>query len=117
AGFPLFVVAYALLGRNGDGEPLRGRPRTLIGASAAATGTLALALAALATGGHDALPPIMQGNRYTPLMAGVVTTVWACSIAPLVLLWRRRSRSVLDLWLAVVMCAWLCEIALSAVLN
>src|SRR5690606_37790164 len=29
----------------------------------------------------------------------------------------RRSRSVLDLWLAVVMCAWLCEIALSAVLN
>jgi signal transduction histidine kinase/CheY-like chemotaxis protein len=33
------------------------------------------------------------------------------------LLWRRRPYSVLDLWLMVVLCAWLCEVALSAMLN
>jgi PAS domain S-box-containing protein len=34
-----------------------------------------------------------------------------------VLLWRRRPHSVLDLWLGVVMCSWLFDIALSAILN
>jgi light-regulated signal transduction histidine kinase (bacteriophytochrome) len=32
-------------------------------------------------------------------------------------MWRRRPHSVLDLWLMVVMCAWLFDIALAAVLN
>src|SRR6185369_16404984 len=35
----------------------------------------------------------------------------------LAVLWRRRPHSVLDLWLMVVMCVWLFDIALSAVLN
>src|SRR5207244_7606033 len=35
----------------------------------------------------------------------------------LIALWRRRPRSVLDLWLMVVMCAWLFDIALAGVLN
>jgi len=35
----------------------------------------------------------------------------------LLALWRQRPRTVLDLWLMVVMCAWLFDIALSAMLN
>ena len=33
------------------------------------------------------------------------------------MLWFRRPHSVLDVWLMVVMCAWLFDIALSAILN
>jgi signal transduction histidine kinase/ActR/RegA family two-component response regulator len=33
------------------------------------------------------------------------------------LLWRRRFRSVLDLWLLVVMCAWACDVVLGAVVG
>jgi diguanylate cyclase (GGDEF)-like protein len=50
-------------------------------------------------------------------MLGVVTSVWLFSVAALYALWRREQRSVLDLWLMVAMCAWLVDIALSAVLN
>jgi PAS domain S-box-containing protein len=77
----------------------------------------ALGCALLATAGSDLLPAIMQGSRYTAAMTVVVSTVWLLSMAALVVLWRRRPRSVLDLWLMVVMCAWIFDIALAAVLN
>ena len=50
-------------------------------------------------------------------MLGVVSMVWCLSLAALVALWLRRPHSVLDVWLMVVMCAWMFDIALSAVLN
>ena len=50
-------------------------------------------------------------------MIGVVSTVWCLSLAALLALWLRRPHSVLDIWLMVVLCAWLFEIALSAILN
>ena len=59
----------------------------------------------------------MQGNRYTPAMLGIVGSVWALSPAALAALWLRGRHSVLDLWLMVVMCAWIFDIALSAVFN
>ncbi len=39
------------------------------------------------------------------------------SLAALVALAARRPHSVLDVWLMVVLCAWLCDVALSAALN
>ncbi|MFX8883337.1 hypothetical protein ABTM86_19090, partial [Acinetobacter baumannii] len=48
---------------------------------------------------------------------GVVATVWLMSGAALAILWSQASRSALDLWLMVVMCAWLADIGLSAVFN
>lgn len=113
-GFPLFVIAYARLKDKQD-EP-RGT-MTAIAAGVAGTAILAGAATLFATTGQQALPAIMQGNRYTPLMLGVVTSVWLLSVAALYALWRRERRSVLDLWLMVAMCAWLIDIALSAVLN
>ncbi len=117
-GFPLFVAAYALLrGHRYEAVKAPTRAGWLIAAGGAAAALAVGALTLLATAGHSALPAIMQGNRYTPVMVGVVATVWLASLLALALLWRRRAHSVLDLWLMVVLCAWLCDIALSAMLN
>jgi len=78
---------------------------------------LACALALLATAGDAFLPAIMRGNHYTPAMIVVVATVWASSFLALLMLWRRRPHTKLDTWLMVVICAWIFDIALSAVFN
>ena len=117
--FPLFVVAYALLKDEEGREPRRVRmaPRVAVLGSIAGTLLIVCGLAFLATAGEGLLPAIMRGDRYTPVTLGVVSSVWAMSLVALALLWRRRPHSVLDLWLMVVMCAWLFDIALAAVLN
>jgi two-component system sensor histidine kinase/response regulator len=113
AGFPLFVLAYALLPR----EAAPSHTGWALGVPAAAVAGCG-ALVVLATGGEHLLPAIMQGNRYTPAMLGTVGSVWLFSLVALGVLWRRpRPHSVIDLWLMVVLCAWLFDIALSAMLN
>jgi two-component system, sensor histidine kinase and response regulator len=116
AGFPLFVVAYALLKTRPDNP---GTTRRRLQAFAVPIGAVAAAgvLIALSTAGAPLLPQIMQGNRYTPAMMATVVSVWAFSMAALVAVWRARPHSILDLWLLVMMCAWLFDIALSAMLN
>jgi two-component system, sensor histidine kinase and response regulator len=117
-GFALFVIAYARLG-NGrpSGKTHGGTSRMSTFASIAAVLVLTAGLAALATAGQNLLPAIMIGNHYSDAMKFVVSSVWLLSLAAMVALWRRPNRSVLDLWLVVAMCAWLFDIALSAVLN
>ena len=114
-GFPLAVIVYTLLDRGPDrlGWP-QGRA---IVASVLATLLVVVGLMALTTVGQSLLPSIMEGNGYTPVMIFVISSVWALSCLALVFLWLRRPHSVLDIWLMVVMCAWLFDIALSAVLN
>jgi PAS domain S-box-containing protein len=117
-GFPLFVLAYVGLGRADPGAA--GGPavvRTAIISSIAGVAAAVLLLTLLVTAWQSVLPSIMDGSRYTPLMIGVVSSVWLLSLAALIALWIRRPHSVLDIWLMVVMCAWLFDIALSAVLN
>jgi diguanylate cyclase (GGDEF)-like protein len=118
-GFPLFVIAYARVRARSHGMASLGRRfgRYSLPIGIAAALAAALGCVLLATVGHDALPAIMQGNRYTPAMMVVVTTVCALSLLALIAVWRRRSKTVLDLWLMVVMCAWVLDVALSAVLN
>ena len=118
AGFPLFVIAYALLRKQDRDEMKIGaRPSVAILTSIGLVLAVVCGLTLLATAGQDALPPIMAGNRYTPAMAVVVTSVWVLSFFALAVLWRRRPHSVLEVWLMVVMCVWIFDIALSAVLN
>ena len=116
--FPLAVIGYALLKsmRAEPRQPADGATASIVLAILAA-GAAALAVSLLPTAGHELLPPIMRGNNYTPAMFGVVTAVWALSVAALAVLWLRKPHSVLDLWLMVVMCAWIFDIALAAVLN
>jgi signal transduction histidine kinase/CheY-like chemotaxis protein len=118
AAFPLMVVAYALL-KNGSraARPWSGRPAAAIAAAVAAVVLLAAACAALATAGHEALPVLLAGNRYTPMMIVVVGGTWSCSLVAWLVLWARRPHSVLDLWLMVVLGAWIADVALSAVFN
>jgi len=114
-GFPLLIIAYVLSERGNS------RPITRI-TIPTLTGTAIVAMAVLgcwflAAESQHLLPDIMQGNRYTATMMTVVSSVWALSMLALAVLWPRRRRSVLDLWLIVIMCAWVFDIALSAVFN
>ena len=115
-GFPIAVILYAAL-RGSDRRWTGWDARIgLLGAFAAVTG-LVVGITLLTTAGEAWLPAIMAGNSYTPAMTFTVSTVWALSVVALAVLWRRKPHSVLDLWLMVVLYAWLCDIALSAVLN
>jgi two-component system sensor histidine kinase/response regulator len=117
-GFPVFVIVYAWLkDREGAQSPTLSASITATVAGAGAVFALAGAFLLVATAGHEALPAIMQGDHYTPTMIAVVTAVWLLSLVGLVALWRKPRQTILDLWLMVVMCAWLFDIALSAVLN
>jgi len=118
AGFPLAVLGYVV--------QLRRPPETALGrrrVASTALGCVALVLlltagcALVATAGREALPSIMQGNHYNPAMIFVVGGIWLLSAVAVAALWRRKPHTVLDLWLIVVMCAWLFDIGLSAVFN
>ena len=118
AGFPLLVAVYAAFDRQASSLPLERRPSIWLGLVwIVATFLVVANLTLLAAAGHELLPPIMQGSRYTPAMMGVVSTVWATTLIALFFLWRRRPHTVLDLWLIVVICVWGLDVALSAVLN
>jgi len=117
-GFPLFVLAYAFLrardlpAESADSSAASAIAATLIGVIAAT-----VALTMLATAGQHLLPEVMRDGNYSLLVSkGVSPTVWLLSLIALGALWRRNATQ-LDLWLMVVMCAWLFDIALSAVIG
>jgi signal transduction histidine kinase len=114
-GFPLMVIAYALL--DGAADRLQGRPGAAILSGTVLVVAAVVALNAFTTVTHDALPAIMSGNRDAPAKVFVATASWLLCLAALPVLWRRRPHTVLDLWLMVVMCVWLFDIALASVLN
>jgi signal transduction histidine kinase len=114
--FPLAVIGYARLRRRENVVAAASAPAllpvalTVIGVLAAA-----ICLTVLATVGDAVLPPLMSGNQTRNY--AVISIPWILSFIALLVLWFRAERSVLDLWLMVVMCAWMFDIALSAVLN
>jgi PAS domain S-box-containing protein len=116
-GFAIFVIAYAELNRRvGRHDRSRTGSWPVVSVIVAVLGISAF-LTLLATRADDLLPAIMAGNGYTPAMKFVVGTVWLLSAAALLILIANRPYAILDLWLMVVMVAWLFDIALSAVLN
>lgn len=118
SGFPLCVMAYALLSHRERAmpRPLQ-RPHLAVLAGGAAVLVIAGGFTLLATNFHDALPALLEAGHYTLAGNVVFTSTWVFSVLAVVWLWRCTAHSMLDLWLAVVMCAWICDIALSAVLN
>ncbi len=113
--FPLLVLGYALL--KSENGRIRSTTSSAILACVLAVGLALAAFTWIVTAQHDLLPILLSGGRYTPVMIGVVSTVWCLSLGALIVLWFRRPHSVIDIWLMVVMCAWLFDIALSAILN
>jgi signal transduction histidine kinase len=113
AGFPTFVIAYALLT---DANPTRRSWPSYVGAailpSVAATAVIVGVATLAATTENAVLPPIMLDNvRLSPLWNYAAGSAVLLSILALAVLWFRQ-RSVLDLWLMVVMCAYVIEICL-----
>ncbi|MET0877823.1 MAG: PAS domain S-box protein, partial [Tardiphaga sp.] len=114
-GFPLLVLGYSLLKESGS--RIRGSTRGAIVTSIVAVAVAIPFFTWLVTAQHDRLPILLSGGHYTPVMLWVVSMVWCLSLAALVALWLHKPHSVLDIWLMVAMCAWMFDIALSAVLN
>jgi signal transduction histidine kinase len=110
--FPLFVIGYALSKGEDPGRRLsQGNVGSAILQSVAWTATGGAAVAFLCIRGAAALPRIMLDQyRFVPAWPYVVGAPIAalCALA-LVVLWLRR-RSILDLFLMVVLCAYLIEI-------
>ncbi|CAN7275738.1 MASE4 domain-containing protein [Trinickia sp. LjRoot230] len=119
AGFPLAVMAYARL--TPDLAPSMASRTGGLFAPVAKCGLAILVavgvVVALTTAGHERLPPILDHELYTNVYIAAIVTVVVLTLAALVAVACRRPRSVLDLWLMVVLCAWLFDIALSAALN
>ncbi|WP_454622354.1 MASE4 domain-containing protein [Bradyrhizobium cenepequi] len=114
--FPLMVLGYAL-SKGNDGARIRGSTMSAIIGSVAAVVVAMAVFTWIVTAQHDRLPVLLSGGRYTPVMIGVVSTVLFFCVAALGALWLRKPHSVIDVWLMVVLCAWLFDIALSAMLN
>jgi PAS domain S-box-containing protein len=121
AGFPLSLIAYAALRhRDGDdaGQVRAEQAAPAIAAAIASCAVVVAALAALATAGMDWLPVIISNGDYSLLVSkGVSPALMVLSLVALVALWRLPRTTVLDLWLMVTMCVWLCDIGLSAVFG
>ncbi|MEX0751620.1 MAG: MASE4 domain-containing protein [Xanthobacteraceae bacterium] len=116
-GFPLFVLAYALLPAPGKPEDSMGaHTRSAILIATAAVLALAAGLILLATVGHDLLPVVIVQGDYALLVSkGVSPAILVLTAVALVALWRRKRRTVLHLWIMAVMCVWLLDVTLSAV--
>lgn len=121
AGLPLVVIVFARMkdedraqreieqSRNSSG------PAILCGVGIVLLAVVALVL--LATIGSALLPPILQNQFYTSEKNIIVAAIWLLCATAMLVLWRRRPHSVLDLWLMVVLFASLCELALSTVFS
>jgi PAS domain S-box-containing protein len=116
-GFPLLVLGYALLKDKEGGAKIRGSTTTAILGSVIAVSVAISALTWVVTARHHILPTLLSEGHYTATLIGVVSVAWLLSFAALLALWFRRPHSVIDVWLMVVMCAWLFDIALSSIVN
>src|SRR5205814_1006400 len=116
-GFPILMLGYALLkGRDGGPKIRASVSRAILG------GIVAVAIAVsfatwIVTARHDILPVMISGGHFTSTLIGTLSTEVLLSFAALLVLWFRRPHSVLDVWLMVVMIAWMFDIALSGILN
>jgi signal transduction histidine kinase len=116
AAMPLAVIGYVLLKDSDEATAAGEPPQRLIAVSALAMLLLVCALAVLAINADGLLPRMLPDatgvTRWGQALTGLLVLLGVVALA---LLWLRR-RSVLDLWLMVVICAYLPEVAITAFL-
>jgi PAS domain S-box-containing protein len=125
AGFPLFVIAYGLLKNEKLSSETKGESDQLslrwaglaLPAAVGLSLVVACGLTEVATVGHSWLPALIVNGQFTWRMTSIVSGIWILSLLSLFILWRERPHTVLDVWLVVVMSAWICDIALGTVFN
>lgn len=112
AGFAAFVITYALVKDGSTKRSLRSSVRKLLLSSIAIVAGTVCATTVLVAADNELLPRLMLDTLHLApgwfCAAGFASTLNLLAIA---VLWVRR-RSVLDLWLMVVMFAVVTEIAL-----
>ena len=113
-GSTLAIIVYVLVRSDKFGRSLRSwSPMRVIIASVAAISLIVCGLTWMATTGEAFLPRLMidrvhmtQGNEFVGIFCG------ALDVVALGALWIRR-RSVLDLWLMVLCCTWILQLAVT----
>jgi len=113
AGFPTFVIAYVLLK---DADPPKqlwdGSVVTTILSSVAISAAVVCAVTVLVIAGDAYLPRVsIDPVHFSTLWLYLASCLILWNALALILLWIRQ-RSVLDLWLMVVVCAYAIEIYL-----
>lgn len=114
AGLPVFAIGYAL-SKDTDADnwvwPRATRPAIVL--SVAVTAGLVSVVAFICVAGEALLPRVVLDSLHlSPLWPYAGAPVALLSLSGLIVLWIRR-RSLLDLWLMVVMCLYTIEIPLS----
>jgi len=115
AGFAMFVIAYALLRDTDPAKRLRRRSAAAaILSSVALTATVVSAATFVVTAGDALLPRInLDPLHFSTVWLYIAGCLVLLSVVAVIVLWVRR-RSVLDLWLMVVMSAYVIEICMIA---
>jgi signal transduction histidine kinase len=121
AGLPIAVIAYAAIPQaKRPGWLQQSSAQAVIFASCAGAVALAVALTLLATLGQSMLPSVMvtgaqwSQKRMVLFQSTIVSPLLGTA---LVMTWRRRKQSILDLWLFVALWAWLLEYLLIALTS
>jgi PAS domain S-box-containing protein len=111
------VLGYAALKDKGGGREIKGSVREAIVWSIVAVFAAMAAAIYVVTELHHLLPALIDGKGYAPALYGAAVAVSLLNLVALIVLALRRPHSVLDIWIMVVLYAWLLDIASSALLN
>jgi signal transduction histidine kinase len=114
-GFAMFVIAYALLRDTDPAKRLwRRSAAAAILSSVALTAAVVCAATFIVTAGDDLLPRInLDRVHFSTVWLYIASCLALLSVVAVIVLWIGR-RSVLDLWLMVVMSAYVIEICMIA---
>lgn len=123
AGLPLTVIFYAMVpGAQGLASEFDDSRHRLTGRYYIAAGTLGVValvagLWAIFGSGAVALPQVSTPTRFTPFAVKIATGVIAASILALVVMFRRKPRTMLDGWLILGLVGWLFQFILGGLLS
>ena len=117
AVLPVAIIWFAL--RRPDQESPGSTRNALIPIAVTSLGAVCLALAStwIITKAETWLPALVQAGRLMPASKVVVAVLLLMSLAALLMLLARKSPSMLDVWLIVVMLTWLCTISLVSFIS
>jgi signal transduction histidine kinase len=118
AGFAFFVICYGLLKRyEHTAGPLCANTRVCLVSVTASVFAGVCMLFFLASAGPLLLPPVVNGDGYTTAMIGANALGLLLSLVALIVLGLWFPYSILDLWVIVVICAWIPGMVLSTTIN
>jgi len=121
AVFPICVIVYSLFKRNASRRLSVAAPHysgaAVTMAGVVAVFILASGLAWAIIANRNYLPVLINGTKFAPLFTVAVSSICVLCAVALVGLWRQRPRAAIDLWLIVVLFAWLFDTSLGGILN